>query len=147
MIVFVSSTLGTSFEQIFIKTHKFHFRKCTGICRLQMAHSLPIYPSHRFILTRQTISDSKLHGANMGPTWVLSARDGPHVGPRNLAIRDYAHLVDFWQDSLSRPMSHTIPTAPIALHFEQDSKAWFPVYSLKQYYSIKRGEAKYIFMK
>ena len=30
---------------------------------------------------------SKVHGANMGPTWVLSAPDGPHVGPRNLAIR------------------------------------------------------------
>ena len=28
------------------------------------------------------------HGANMGPTWVLSAPDGPHVGPMNLAIRD-----------------------------------------------------------
>ena len=24
----------------------------------------------------------------MGPTWVLSAPDGPHVGPMNLAIRD-----------------------------------------------------------
>ena len=30
---------------------------------------------------------SKVHGANMGPTWVLSAPDGPHVGPMNLAIR------------------------------------------------------------
>ena len=30
--------------------------------------------------------DSKLHWANMGPTWVLSAPDGPHVGPTNLAI-------------------------------------------------------------
>ena len=35
-----------------------------------------------------TIPDSKVHGANMGPTWVLSAPDGPHVGPMNLAIRD-----------------------------------------------------------
>ena len=35
-----------------------------------------------------TISDSNVHGANMGPTWVLSAPDGPHVGPINLAIRD-----------------------------------------------------------
>ena len=26
--------------------------------------------------------DSKVHGANMGPTWVLSAPDGPHVGPQ-----------------------------------------------------------------
>ena len=30
---------------------------------------------------------SKVHGANMEPTWVLSARDGPHVGPMNLAVR------------------------------------------------------------
>ena len=33
--------------------------------------------------------DSKVHGDNMGPTWVLSAPDGPHGGPMNLAIRDY----------------------------------------------------------
>ena len=34
------------------------------------------------------IADSKVHGANMGPTWVLSAPDGPLVGHMNLAIRD-----------------------------------------------------------
>ena len=34
------------------------------------------------------IPDNKVHGANMGPTWVLSAPDGPHVGPINLPIRD-----------------------------------------------------------
>ena len=31
--------------------------------------------------------DRKVHGAHMGPTWVLSASDGPHVGPINLASR------------------------------------------------------------
>ena len=31
--------------------------------------------------------DSEVHGANIGLTWVLSAPDGPHVGPMNLAIR------------------------------------------------------------
>ena len=31
--------------------------------------------------------DSKVHGASMGPTWVLSAPVGPHVGPMDLAIR------------------------------------------------------------
>ena len=31
--------------------------------------------------------DSKDHGANMGPTWVLSAPAGPHIGPMDLAIR------------------------------------------------------------
>ena len=35
----------------------------------------------------ETFPDSKVPGANMGPTWVLSAHDGPHVGPMNLAIR------------------------------------------------------------
>ena len=31
--------------------------------------------------------DNKVHGAHMGTAWVLSAPDGPHVGPINLAIR------------------------------------------------------------
>ena len=37
---------------------------------------------------RKATPNSKDHGANMGPTWVLSAPDGPHVGPMNLAIGD-----------------------------------------------------------
>ena len=35
--------------------------------------------------------DSKVHGANMGPIWVLSAPDGPHAGPMNLAIRVFMY--------------------------------------------------------
>ena len=35
-----------------------------------------------------TTPDSKVHGTNIRPTWVLPAPDGPHVGPMNLAIRD-----------------------------------------------------------
>ena len=35
--------------------------------------------------------DNKVHGANMGPTWVLSAPDGPHVRPMNLVIRVWLH--------------------------------------------------------
>ena len=42
----------------------------------------------------QAIPDSKVHGANMGPTWVLSAPDGPHVGPMNLAIREVSYHAD-----------------------------------------------------
>ena len=30
--------------------------------------------------------DSRVHGANMGPTWVLSAPRGPHIGIMNLVI-------------------------------------------------------------
>ena len=31
----------------------------------------------------------------MGPTWVLSAPDGPHDGPMNLGIRDYIKCNSF----------------------------------------------------
>ena len=31
--------------------------------------------------------DSNVHGANMGPTWVLSAPDGPHVGLHELCYQ------------------------------------------------------------
>ena len=36
--------------------------------------------------------DSKVHGANMGSTSVLSAPNGHHVGPMNLSIRDIMFL-------------------------------------------------------
>ena len=39
-----------------------------------------------FFLLIESYPDSKVNGANMGPTWVLSAPDGPHVGPMNLAL-------------------------------------------------------------
>ena len=44
---------------------------------------------HQFdiVYLKQDQPDSKIHGANIGPTGVLSAPDGPHVGPMNLAIR------------------------------------------------------------
>ena len=34
----------------------------------------------------KTYPDSKVYGANMGPTLVLLAPGGPHVGPMNIAI-------------------------------------------------------------
>ena len=42
--------------------------------------------------------DSKVHGDNMRPTWVLSAPDGPHVGPMNLAIRGKITVIEttYW---------------------------------------------------
>ena len=55
---------------------------------------------------------AKFMGANMGPTWVLSAPDGPHVGPMNLAIgvpglgirrngNDWVLLSDSWNVKLN----------------------------------------------
>ena len=42
--------------------------------------------------------DSKIHGANMGPTWILSAQDGPHVGPMNRATRELQSKALFSND-------------------------------------------------
>ena len=41
------------------------------------------------------ISDSKVHGANMGPIWDRQDPGGPHVGPMNFAIWDVACFLDF----------------------------------------------------
>ena len=37
---------------------------------------------------RRRNPDSKVDGANMGSSWVLSAPCGPHIGPINLAIKE-----------------------------------------------------------
>ena len=52
-------------------------------------------------LSTITNLDSKVHEANMGPTWVLSAPDGPHVGPINLAIREAQ-----WRHTLKAESHH-----------------------------------------
>ena len=57
-----------------------------------VAHMIP--PSYTDVILDQWMipvplqrfPDSDNHGTNTGPTWVLSAPDGPHVGPMNLAI-------------------------------------------------------------
>ena len=36
--------------------------------------------------------DSKVHGANMGPTWGRQDPGGAHVGPMNIVIWDAIHL-------------------------------------------------------
>ena len=41
--------------------------------------------------------DSKVHGANMGPTWGRQDPGGPHVGPMNFAIWDTLHSwLNWW---------------------------------------------------
>ena len=50
-------------------------------------------------LKRNDTPDRTVHGAIMGPTWVLSAPDRPHVGPMNLAIRDYITTKWAWEEA------------------------------------------------
>ena len=55
--------------------------------RYNWLRSQPLTTSNQRIVA-QDIPDNKVHGANMGPTCVLSAPGGTHVGPINVAIRD-----------------------------------------------------------
>ena len=49
---------------------------------------------HSAQIGKQHNPDSKVHGANMGPIWGRQDPGGPHVGPMNLAIREWSlHLV------------------------------------------------------
>ena len=50
-------------------------------------HIYIAYAVHVLKLFQLHYPNNEVHGANMGPTWVLSAPDGPHVGRMNLAIR------------------------------------------------------------
>ena len=66
-----------------------------SVCMLWCDHVLwniwllPVDPFSLCILAYLiSIPDSKVHGANMGPTWGRQDPDGPHVGPMNLAIWD-----------------------------------------------------------
>ena len=56
-----------------------------------MPNIIPIKAVIMFSFEADT--NSKVHGANMGPTWVLSAPDGPHVDPMNLASRGIYSII------------------------------------------------------
>ena len=70
-----------------------------------ITHVIPFYKHRKhstgpsthgpWICTYNKFPDSNVHGANMGPTWVLSAPDGPHVGPMNLAWQGCSHVSPF----------------------------------------------------
>ena len=65
-----------------------------------------------------------VHGANMGPTWVMLASDGPHVGPLNLAIR--AHTDSLLKDCNNNPIAN-------ALHSSHPCTELLILYHIKQY--------------
>ena len=57
-----------------------------------MSNKTAIYMQYRRSLAQfgtTDIPDSKVHWANMGPTWGRQDPGGPHVGPVNLAIWDW----------------------------------------------------------
>ena len=70
---------------------------CGYLKKLWISHNERKDADNSFILMESLNlpPDSKVHGANMGPTWVLSAPDGPHepcyhAGP--LCWREVPHM-------------------------------------------------------
>ena len=61
-----------TFSEIAPYTHEYRLVKTAGVV-----------PSSNGV---QTVPDSKVYGANIGPTWGRQYPGGPHVGPMNLAI-------------------------------------------------------------
>ena len=79
--------IGTNISEILIETITFSFKKMH--LKVSSVKWLPFCLSLNVLKYIQYInSDSKVHGTNMGPTWVLWAPGGPHDGPMNLAIKE-----------------------------------------------------------
>ena len=88
--ILLIQTLGTNFSEI----HTFSFKKCIENIVWRMAAILSWPQYGNFVVSgihMQYTPNSKIHGAKMGPTWVLSAPGGTHFGPINLAIRVWAY--------------------------------------------------------
>ena len=76
------------------------------------------------------IPDSKVHGTNMGPIWVLSAPDGPHIGPMNLAIRDDIESTFMWITAVVSDtdfLPNTIETPKAAINHHVNIPWQFPL--------------------
>ena len=57
---------------------------------------------------RNTTLDIKVHVANMGPTWVLSASGDPNIGPMDLGIMDWLCQIIFTMWLLSQNIWSTV---------------------------------------
>ena len=84
-------------------TSSLSYNQCCTLVIVAVAVSLetvrnsptfPQYDTRARLACGENIPVSKVHGVNMGPTWVLSAPNWPHVGPMNLATRDGCSLLE-----------------------------------------------------
>ena len=91
-------------RSILVSAHRV-LMKAVNLYQLYILASIPVLP-----ISQPNIPDSKVYGANMGPTWVLSAPAGSHFGPMNLAIRD---------NVIKRQINKTITDISILLRLDR----------------------------
>ena len=66
----------------------------------------------------------------MGPTWGLSAPNGPHVGHMNLAIRDcFRWIVVWWYGAITWTNAILVTTAPTGTRRNECFFKYFNLYS------------------
>ena len=103
------------------------------ICYISQTHHKILYASVInnqgcvFYADHLKCPDNKVYGTNMGPTWVLLAPDGPHVGPMRLAIRVFAKI---WNGP-SHENYLRLATC-ILTHLKYTTRRKYPVVRLKQ---------------
>ena len=82
-------------RRLYIEILPWAIHVCSTEIQKNLWHYCGVYPQQVYINAAllfvqvckdsiYMVPDSKVHGANMGSTWVLSASDGPHVGPWTL---------------------------------------------------------------
>ena len=95
------TSLATVYSIVYTDADQRKHRSSASLAFVRGIHRGPVNSPHKWPVTRKMVPfddviiyflwqqypDSKVHWANMGPTWVLSAPDGPHVGPMNLTNR------------------------------------------------------------
>ena len=88
---------------------------------------------------KRSYPGSKVYGANMVPTWVLSAPDGPHVGPRNFAIGVVAfQKYVCWCHGDAEPPSHQHQKNRL------NTYCWWPL--LKKINSLYDNISKFLYL-
>ena len=76
---------GAWYDDLFLTAAS--YVKCWADVAKHMSRLWQAGDAEHFERRISSYPDSKVHGANIGPTWGPWDPDGPHVGPMNLTIR------------------------------------------------------------
>ena len=108
---------------------------CTGL--IQTSELALPHISAKFVCI-EINPNSKVYGANMGPTWCWRDPDGPHIAPMNLAIwelmtwKRFPHYCPFgceWTGGFhyKGPPMRNVSTLSAPLPFWMCMDWWFPL--------------------
>ena len=135
-------TIFSTFRSVRIETKTYIVCVCNNIHFRPIWYYVCIYKWVQLLCNghvrpfKISYPDSKVHGANKRPSWVLSAPVGSHVGPMNLAIRVfiiYSHAILWELQATHQHMTPATlqvflkypPRTKIDIHLNSDHKCRF----------------------